>query len=59
MTYIKHSDLDYQPKMVNKVLSTIHYDEVTETLLDSHSPSKKFGMPLPGDPSIMYTIQNN
>jgi hypothetical protein len=59
MTYIKHSDLDYQPEIVNKVLCMNRYDEVTGTLLETESPSKKFGNPLPGDPSIMYTIQKN
>ena len=50
---------DRGPEMVNKVLCMNRYDEVTGTLLDNESPNKRFGNPLPGDPSIMYTIQKN
>lgn len=35
------------------------FDEVTGKLLQGDSPTKHFGEPLPGDPSIMYTIQKN
>lgn len=44
---------------MNKVLSMNKYDEVTGHPLKSDSPQKNFGQPLPGDPSIMYTIQKN
>jgi len=35
------------------------YDEVTGKPLRGESPQKNFGEPLPGDPSLMYTIQHN
>ena len=35
------------------------YDELSGHQLPGESPAKKFGNPLPGDPSIMYTIQKN
>jgi hypothetical protein len=41
------------------VLSLNRYDEITGTVLQGESPVKRFGNPLPGDPSIMYTIQKN
>lgn len=60
MTHIKNNDLDFvsnflpltifqEPKIVNQVLQMNKYNE-------SGSPAKRFGNPLPGDPSIMYTI---
>lgn len=35
------------------------FDEVTGNRLQGDSPTKHFGQPLPGDPSIMYTIEKN
>ena len=35
------------------------YDEISGTVLRGQSPMKRFGNPMPGDPSIMYTIQKN
>jgi hypothetical protein len=33
------------------------YDEVTGNQLQTDSPKKSFGVPLPGDPSVMNVIQ--
>jgi len=44
---------------VNKVLSMNKFDEMTGHPLKSESPKKNFGLPLPGEPSLMYTIQKN
>lgn len=70
MTHIKNNDLDFvsiffssyffqEPEIVNQVLSMNRYDEISGTVLQGESPMKRFGNPLPGDPSIMYTIQKN
>jgi hypothetical protein len=32
------------------------YDEVSGVPIQGSSPNKELGLPLPGDPSIMYTI---
>lgn len=56
MTFIKHNDLTYQPEVVNQVLSMNRYNEVSGGFIHGDSPDKKFGVPLPGDPSLMYTI---
>lgn len=72
MDYIKHNDLDFvsllylfiyiflqQPTVINRVLSMNKYDEITGNPIHGDSPQKSFGLPLPGDPSIMYTMQKN
>ena len=45
--------------MVNKVMSMNRYDEVTGQPLLTESPKKEFGVPLPGEPSIAYTLEKN
>lgn len=35
------------------------YDEVTGQPLLTESPKKDFGVPLPGDPSLAYTLEKN
>jgi len=35
------------------------FDEVTGVALTGLSPKKDFGVPMPGDPSVMYTLQKN
>lgn len=59
MSFIRSTDLDYKPQLVNKVLSMNRYDEVTGQPLQTESPKKDFGVPLPGDPSLAYTIEKN
>jgi len=59
MTFIKTSDLDYRPLLVNKVMSMNRYDEVTGEPLLTESPKKDFGVPLPGEPSLAYTLEKN
>ena len=59
MQFIKESDLEYQPQIINQVLSMNRFDENTGELLKGESPVKQFGTPLPGDPSIHNTIQQN
>ena len=49
MTHIKCSDLEYQPSVVDQVMSSNPQPDRTEV----------FGNPYPGDPSIMQTIQTN
>ena len=45
--------------VVNKVLSMNRYDEVTGQPLQTASPKKDFGVPLPGDPSLAFTLEKN
>ena len=69
MTFIKHNDLEFvstlnqkltfqlqQPPVVNQVLSMNRFDEMTGNVLTGDSPKKDFGVPMPGDPSVMYTL---
>ena len=35
------------------------YDEITGQPLQTASPKKDFGVPLPGEPSISYTLEKN
>lgn len=35
------------------------YDEVTGLPLQTESPKKDFGVPLPGDPSLAFTLEKN
>lgn len=59
MSFIKESDLDYKPQLVNKVMSMNRFDEVTGQPLQTASPKKDFGVPLPGEPSLAYTLEKN
>jgi hypothetical protein len=59
MSFIKTTDLDYKPELVNQVLSMNRFDEVTGEPLETASPKKDFGVPLPGDPSLAYTLEKN
>lgn len=45
--------------LVNKVMSMNRYDEVTGQPLQTASPKKDFGVPLPGDPSLAFTLEKN
>lgn len=40
-------------------MSMNRYDEVTGMPLQTESPKKDFGVPLPGEPSIAYTLEKN
>ena len=53
MTHIKNNDLDFEPEIVNQVLNMNNHED------QRGSPAKRFGNPLPGDPSIMYTMSKN
>ena len=46
---------------MNKVLSLNRYDEVTGEPLEMQtaSPKKDFDIPLPGEPSLAYTLEKN
>lgn len=35
------------------------YDEVTGLPLQTASPKKDFGVPLPGEPSLAFTLEKN
>lgn len=35
------------------------FDEVTGHPLQTDSPKKDFGVPLPGEPSLSYTLEKN
>lgn len=59
MSFIKTMDLDYKPLLVNEVMSMNRFDEVTGEPLQTASPKKDFGVPLPGDPSLAYTLEKN
>lgn len=60
MTYIKNADIEYEPNTVNTVLQmNKQFEDLNLAQTHGDSPSKKFGLPMPGDPSIMFTIQKN
>lgn len=59
MAYIKSSDLEFKPSLVNQVLSMNRYDEITGQRLQTESPKKDFGVPLPGEPSLAFTLEKN
>lgn len=59
MAYIKSTDLEFKPSLVNHVLSMNRYDEVTGLPLQTASPKKDFGVPLPGEPSLAFTLEKN